>query len=57
VRADDGVQRRWHASRAGTEYVPGVNEERALSDIKTMLEQHLESRLALFAEDGGVLAG
>ena len=27
---------------AGTDYVPGVTEERALSEIKTLLERHLE---------------
>ena len=42
---------------AGTNYIPGVSEENALVEIKTMLEQHLESRLAMFADDeGGVLA-
>jgi len=27
---------------AGTEYVPGVTEERALKEVKRMLEKHLE---------------
>jgi methylamine---glutamate N-methyltransferase subunit C len=28
---------------AGTEYVPGVTEERALGEIKTLLERYLEN--------------
>jgi hypothetical protein len=28
---------------AGTEYVPGVSEERALGEIKTLLERYLEN--------------
>jgi hypothetical protein len=27
---------------AGTGYIPGVTEERALADVKRMLEKHLE---------------
>ena len=27
---------------AGTEYIPGVTEERALKEVKRMLEKHLE---------------
>jgi hypothetical protein len=27
---------------AGTEYIPGVTEERALAEMKRMLERHLE---------------
>jgi hypothetical protein len=28
---------------AGTEYIPGVSEERALGEIKTMLDRYLEN--------------
>ena len=28
---------------AGTEYIPGVSEERALDEIKTMLDRYLEN--------------
>ena len=42
---------------AGTEYVPGVTEEKTLDEMKQMLESHLEDRLQLFAgAPGDVLA-
>ena len=28
---------------AGTEYVPGVTEEKALAEIKRLLERHIEN--------------
>jgi methylamine---glutamate N-methyltransferase subunit C len=28
---------------AGTDYIPGVSEERALDEIKTMLDRYLEN--------------
>ena len=28
---------------AGTEYIPGVTEERALGEIKTLLERYLDN--------------
>ena len=28
---------------AGTDYIPGVSEERTLNEIKTLLERHIEN--------------
>src|SRR5206468_3989505 len=39
---------------AGTEYIPGVSEDRSLKEIKRMLEKHLEYPLDFLPEQEGV---
>ena len=39
---------------AGTEYIPGVSEERSLKEIKRMLERHLEYPVDFLPEQEGV---
>jgi hypothetical protein len=38
---------------AGTEWVPGVTEERALEEIKRLLEKHLEYPVDYLPEESG----
>ena len=38
---------------AGTNWVPGITEERALEDIKRMLEKHLEYPVDYLPEASG----
>ena len=37
---------------AGTEYVPGVTEERTLTEIKTLLERYLENPIDYLPPSG-----
>jgi hypothetical protein len=39
---------------AGTSYIPGVSEERALGEIKTMLDRYLENPLDRLPESAAV---
>ncbi|MGZ8667380.1 MAG: hypothetical protein ACXWZM_09770, partial [Solirubrobacterales bacterium] len=36
---------------AGTEYIPGVSEEKALDEIRTMLDQYLENPVDFLPEE------
>ena len=38
---------------AGTEYIPGVTEERALGEIRTMLDRYLENPVDYLPEPAG----
>ena len=36
---------------AGTDYIPGVSEERTLNEIKRLLERHIENPVDYLAPD------
>ena len=36
---------------AGTDYIPGVSEERTLKEIKRLLERHVENPIAYLAPE------
>jgi hypothetical protein len=38
---------------AGTEYIPGVSEERTLGEIRTLLDQYLENPVDFIPEPSG----
>ena len=42
---------------AGTDYIPGVSEERTLAEIKRLLERHIENPIDYLPEPEGVAAG
>ena len=42
---------------AGTDYIPGVTEERTLAEMKRMLERHLEYPVDYLPEPSEVLPG
>jgi hypothetical protein len=42
---------------AGTDYIPGVTEERALAEIKRLLERHLAYPVDFLPEQPAELAG
>jgi hypothetical protein len=42
---------------AGTQYIPGVTEERALGEIKRLLEKHLEYPVDYLPEQPAEFAG
>jgi hypothetical protein len=42
---------------AGTEYIPGVTEERALKEVKRMLEKHLEYPVDYLPESSEAIPG
>jgi methylamine---glutamate N-methyltransferase subunit C len=39
---------------AGTEYIPGVSEERSLAEIRTLLDQYLENPVDFLPAPAGV---
>ena len=42
---------------AGTEYIPGVTEDRTLQEMKQMLESHLEGQAQQFVgQPGNIVA-
>jgi methylamine---glutamate N-methyltransferase subunit C len=41
---------------AGTDYIPGVTEERALGEIRTALDQYLENPVDFVPEPAGTSA-
>ena len=42
---------------AGTDYIPGVSEERTLARIESLLEKHIANPIDYLASEEGVSAG
>jgi hypothetical protein len=42
---------------AGTDYIPGVSEERTLARIEKLLERHIENPIDFLPEPEGVASG